>query len=70
MKNIFRWLEIGFKIYNRDGSLVQDLKDIKPYVDKESLTAMFASGYYFFNKTHQVKVSTMDDYNTYFGKVQ
>ena len=70
MKHIFNWLQRGFKIYNREGSLVKDLKDIKPYIDRDSLAAMFTSGFYFFNQTHQVKVSNMEEYNTYFGKVQ
>lgn len=67
MKNVFMWLQMGFCIYNRNNELVDDLRDIEPYLDSKLLPEIFMNGYYFFNKTHQVKVSNMEEYNTYFG---
>lgn len=56
MKNVFLWLQMGFCIYNRNNELVEDLRDIKPYIDSDLLPEMFASGYYFFNKTDRKSV--------------
>ena len=69
MKNVFKWLQMGFCLYNRNNNLVDDLRDIKPFIDSNQLPEMFANGYYFYNQVHHVKVSNMDDYNTYGGSV-
>lgn len=68
MKSVFRWLQMGFVLFKGD-SVVKNLHDIKSYIDLGRLDEMFSNGYYFFNKTHQVRVASIEEYNTYFGEV-
>ena len=70
MKNVFKWLQMGFTIHNRNNELVEDLRDIEPYIDSNLLPEMFINGYYFYNPVHHVKVSNMEEYNTYFGDAE
>lgn len=63
MKNVFRWYQMGFVLFNRD--LV--VHDFEGCIDVNCLPKMFEQGYYFFNPVHRVRIASMEEYNTYVG---
>lgn len=64
MKNVFRWYERGFVLFN--GNLV--VHDFEGCVDVDHLPKMFSEGYYFFNPVQRVRVANMEEYNEMNGR--